>query len=88
MHRLVDDDHPMLEGITRVMGFAALAEATAATGHAMVPSTVRGYYLKDLARGRWQLLPRPDVVLLRTPGNPLPGWSQDTIGVWLPARRA
>lgn len=86
--RLVADDHRMFDGVPRMLGFAALATATEVTGHPLTFSSVRGYYLKDLQDGAWNRLPRPDIVLMRTEGNPLPGWSQDTIGVWLPQRRA
>lgn len=83
MTKLVDDDHPLFERIPRMLGFAALADYIGE----LVPSSVRGYYLKDLREGTWSRLPAPDVLLLRTPGNPLPGWSRDTAGLWVAERR-
>lgn len=80
--RLVGDDHPLFTGIPRMLGFAAMARES----HDLAPSTIRGYYLKDLARGDWRLMPVPDVLLLRTDGSPLPGWSQETVGLWLRTR--
>lgn len=86
--RLVAADHPIFAGIPRLLGFASVAAVTDATDYPLIASSVRGYYLKDLARGRWHLLPRPDAVLLRTEASPLPGWSPETIELWLPERRA
>lgn len=83
MYRLVDDHHPLFAGVERMLGFAALAHASKA---GLVASTIRGYYLKDLERGAWVLLPRPDVLLLRTDGNPLPGWSGETADRWMQGR--
>lgn len=88
MSRLVDDDHQMFQGVPRMLGFAAVAAMTEGTPHEFVPSTIRGYYLRSLQQGTWRLLPAPDVLLMRTPGNPLPGWSRDTVGLWLADRRA
>lgn len=76
------EDHPLFDGVPRVFGFAAFAEHVG-----LAASSVRGYYLRDLWRyGNWHLMPKPDVLLLRTPGNPLPGWTQQTAGLWLRTR--
>jgi len=85
MSRVVDEHHPLFDRTPRMLGFAALA---AASGGEVQATTVRGYYLKDLRRGDWVLLPAPDVLLLRTEGNPLPGWTRETAGLWLRQRRA
>lgn len=83
MNRLVDENHVLFQEIPRMLGFAALAQASRA---GLAASTVRGYYLKDLDRGQWTLLPSPDVLLLRTDGSPLPGWSPATAHLWVRRR--
>lgn len=92
---LPDADVPdALRNVPRILGYAAVAAVTPrrdARGAVMlgpdgqvrhlVPSTISSYFHECLDKG-WTLMPPPDYLLLRTPGDWLPGWLPSTVLAW------
>lgn len=95
-----DELGPMFDGTPRLLGYASVAAMTPrrtndgaiaafdSNGHAVpvLPTTIRSYYYTCLKNGQWFLLPKPDAVLLREDGSPLPGWTEETVLDWLGSR--
>lgn len=60
--------------------YLSIEEFAARAGKAF--STLRSYLAKDLERGEWHLLPKPDSVTGESGPRPRYGWLAETCDTW------